>query len=1175
MQNTPFWQLNKIKQILSQVEMENLVLAFSQAEGDQYLLAYVADEPPRITDPSCRALPLCELKSTDYAQYDGLAVGYSAIDVFFPDIPTHGVNFYSIEHVFHQQMKHEQWQRTSFHLAQALLKYSDGLSTDKREYLQRRAYIKIIQLALPCLLQENVVGGLVAILPDIDLHRYLDLSEKGYQCFYDAPLQENDLELLPQVSLKEDGQWVVALEELYAFRPELDWREPHFIDLPPILNQIHHDQTLKDTRSNLARRCWRQWETSHDRIFRSAAYALSAKAWFSAGDVSELVALLPHKDFERFVATGDALRIYRVTQPDIPFASLPGPRFSLESLINGQINESDYETLPLSFPALTPALEGISQHPSLDLGPLLWDAGQGPSVARTLWLLSRDLLNASDPSWLSIKSQSGVITDMAWRAASLYGLSNPWEWRQGRYDQFIEKCFNNLLICLLNDEQHAGDDPVKYYYRALREWYGCIATPDHKRSISDVVHTCKIFLEQSEASSKLPEERVTARRLMKIGERFTLPYRESEILLQETSEEPYPFDIPKYRRRLVDSHERVKKLSNLSEKCFQDFFRAHSRWRTLQETLRISRLNRDELDSIQKEIELQNRIVYAVPHALAVLHWAYNEDIRRIKQLESAVEIGPLIRVHVRNPWIVSGVRERVRIDVENIGGAPARELSLEIVPSDKYELASDSTVLRLNTVDPGTIQNLNVDIRTREKSSLTLTWSCTFRDHNDKPQVKQEEIPVDIIEPAKIAVSPKQNLYKAGLPVKGWTEFFGRGQQLRQILLGLISGITQPILLRGPRRMGKTSILNHLAWLLNSPNECARLGLSFEQQEKLRAIYTVTHSLQSVGDPALFFQNITEDICRELGVKYESNQELKEKAFRRDPTREFIKAMDAVFEWNKMVRILVIIDEWDELSRPEFSQLARNLRSVMEKEQRINWLISSTWTLSKEAGQYGSPFWNLTLPIELGELGWETAINLITTPSESMGVIWHGEAVIAVLEITGRRPYMIQLVCRQIVNYLMANRKSPTNIVDPETVAIVVDQFIKQGQATSQYIGFHWNGEDQESKVGYMGKLILWSLDEHDYPLTRAEIRKSITMEFEHRSLSPVDQVFFDKEFNAEITLLHLIFDVISRVGDRYLFSTPLIRRWIRWTISQQDDPVKELHTGIIHDWERMNNNV
>ena len=169
----------------------------------------------------------------------------------------------------------------------------------------------------------------------------------------------------------------------------------------------------------------------------------------------------------------------------------------------------------------------------------------------------------------------------------------------------------------------------------------------------------------------------------------------------------------------------------------------------------------------------------------------------------------------------------------------------------------------------------------------------------------------------------------------------------------------------------------------------------------------------------------------------------------------------------------------------------------------------------------------------------------------------------------------MIQLVCRQIVNYLMVNRKTPTNIVDPETVAIVVDQFIKQGQATSQYIGFHWNGEDQESKVGYMGKLILWSLDEHDYPLTRAEIRKSITMEFERRSLSPVDQVFFDKEFNAEITLLHMIFDVISRVGDRYLFSTPLIRRWIRWTISQQDDPVKELHIGIIHDWERMNNNV
>ena len=441
-----------------------------------------------------------------------------------------------------------------------------------------------------------------------------------------------------------------------------------------------------------------------------------------------------------------------------------------------------------------------------------------------------------------------------------------------------------------------------------------------------------------------------------------------------------------------------------------------------------------------------------------------------------------------------------------------------------------------------------------------------------NKPLAQYLPTIYDVINRAKSAKSTPRggNPYQAGVPLTG-IRFYGREKEIREILYLLIAGVTQPILLRGSRRIGKTSILFQLRYLLTHEGELERLKFSGDDEIALRKIHPVLKSLQEIPGVdyiARWLQSLYMDICESVGINY--SKEPLENEFTTDPSRAFSKYMNHLFEQLPEIRLLIMIDEWDE--QRHLPELESILRAIMQNDHRINWIISSTWILRAEMNRYGSPLYGLLKHMEIKEMDWASASSLIVDPSNKIGVTWQQDAVVTLLDQTARRPYLIQLLCQEVIDALYSQS---SNFVDLKIVDLVIKEFINTPQAHGQYFSFLWTSEflvkENQGDAGlhWLGRLILLALDNSFSGLTYLKIKQVIQNELHKRKLT-IPQDFFEEEFTEQMIELEHIFDAISLVGQEYKFSIPLAKGWFHHTVGLQPEPFRYAYRGMMQDYEK-----
>lgn len=285
---------------------------------------------------------------------------------------------------------------------------------------------------------------------------------------------------------------------------------------------------------------------------------------------------------------------------------------------------------------------------------------------------------------------------------------------------------------------------------------------------------------------------------------------------------------------------------------------------------------------------------------------------------------------------------------------------------------------------------------------------------------------------PAKLYHS-QDNPYIVGAPVPP-DKFYGRQQMIGSIMTAIKA--RNHVVIYGERRIGKTSLLHRLAYLLKKETDTFFIP-SFIQMQLL-----------SEDD---FFEALIDETLKHLPapvklvipslVRSTSSQTYKGLYLLQD-LETIIQAWDE--EYSRTIQLVFLLDEGDHLN--EFSETTQmQLRGLLQnafinQHVRLVWSgvsIDQTWQSNT------SPWFNLfRSEFRLDSLSAENARRLILEPVE--GIYLYEEAAIAkIQELSLNKPYLIQRLCCDCIDYIQEREGNQDCITlqDVETVWVSTQQ--------------------------------------------------------------------------------------------------------------------------------------
>jgi tetratricopeptide (TPR) repeat protein len=271
-------------------------------------------------------------------------------------------------------------------------------------------------------------------------------------------------------------------------------------------------------------------------------------------------------------------------------------------------------------------------------------------------------------------------------------------------------------------------------------------------------------------------------------------------------------------------------------------------------------------------------------------------------------------------------------------------------------------------------------------------------------------------------AVRRRFNPYIAGAPVLDEVMFFGRDKLTARMLSVLHHN---SLMITGERRIGKTTFLYHL-----------KKVLAADEASDYR-FFPVFIDLQGVPEES-FFHALMSDVVETLRLSPDTLQALR---FSRTSDvydgRDFSHDLQRVIEELKTrtsmkVKLALLIDEVDVLN--EYSErVNQRLRGIFMKTFSENLVaVMSGVGVKRTWNSEVSPWYNFFDEIEITAFSREEAEALIRTPVA--GVFrYESEAVERILELSQKKPYLVQKLCIHAVNRILEEGRTTVRSADVE----------------------------------------------------------------------------------------------------------------------------------------------
>jgi nucleoside phosphorylase len=372
---------------------------------------------------------------------------------------------------------------------------------------------------------------------------------------------------------------------------------------------------------------------------------------------------------------------------------------------------------------------------------------------------------------------------------------------------------------------------------------------------------------------------------------------------------------------------------------------------------------------------------------------------------------------------------------------------------------------------------------------------------------------------------SKLKNPYTFGVPVRG-DNFFGRSNELDLIfdtLENVPRGQKQDMVVIGPRRIGKSSLLYRLVEILKSQKNFVPIYMDLQNIKprkiktlfykfvsEIRRGYNQKGKAYSVPEFRILDPNVVED--------------LQYMVFSDDMTEldDWISSVDAP-------NLVLLIDEVELLIEFGGRDTLDWLRSLIQKLSNCVFIVAGSETLYTLTQDYGSPFYNIFKTIEIRPLTDEAAKNLIMQPARDVGMVIHAAEVKKVLEQTGNAPYFIQGVAHYIVQEL--NEQQRRTVTRPD-----IDKVIRSStDYFSAQFSYYWG------QVNQVQKALLILLASNGDPLSSDQLIEKL----------PDSDVFLDLRKSKQVSLDTfdnlLQLQILRRTETNLLwFVVPLFGDWI-----------------------------
>jgi hypothetical protein len=852
-------------------------------------------------------------------------------------------------------------------------------------------------------------------------------------------------------------------------------------------------------------------------------YAAALAARFGDEEPDDLVAILPHADLQHFRKTGEAIRVY-LGSGIVGAPGEAGRCLSLSALaVFPETETADFGPCWFAFAVIAPRLKSLSDRPIRPLGPVLFQARQSVQFARTAWLLARDLRTSS----LGEGLDRDTITDLALRAVAIDELRPSPTGRQGSA-RSAETARSAALATLRDRAEAADSNGLAGYWRGLRAWYSGTDPYDPSSDPALMRGELRDYLDHAASGSDDPR-RHAAETLIAIaglvwgGEPDGLAPLlghvdhglTAEGYFESLADDGRPLEIPsplllRHLADLVPLRRAVEQMTGAADR----------------------RPDESDIDALLGQLVESEGAVSRLPvHEVGLMHYLHLKAVERLRALRAALRLDAQIEVEVLNPHLDAGLDSALRVEVRNRGAGTARRFKIDLSTRDGADESPRRDARFLDDFGPGTLSPpIAFQVRAAGPA-LVVSARWSFVDGSGEAVSDTRDFPLEVRTHNPPPWTTITSHYAVGNAVFGHGRFFGRDAELRKLFSVLTAPPGQAILLRGPRRMGKTSLLKQIDWLLQNPGELTAYPLSAVQIQVLARIVPVSFNLQDLADYKgaaayrQFFRRLMVDVHLALAVPLPSAPAADES----DPGRSFSQALGGLLDRSGR-RVLIMLDEWDETARPELDILNRNLRALMIGEQRVNWMVCSTFIRRDENRRSSSPLHNMCLIHEIGEFDWPTARTVILEPAAQSSLHWHGDAVIAAVEQTGQWPFLLQVLGAGVVDELNQRKASP--LVTVETVGTVLGR-MAQGElptATNHFESIFARPDETEDKrdaVRTVGWLILWALNEERFRpdprgLTLQDLSARVAQQAPERVRNRADwSGWFSLEFSDQMDLL------------------------------------------------------